>query len=206
MNQNLHPHAETPTTTSTSLLDRIRCKDREAWGRFVTLYGPLIYDVCRRHGVQPADADDVAQEVLQSVSHAIGAFKKDQPGDSFRGWLYRIVQNKVRDHFRRSAKQAPGIGGSDFKLTLDQLPEELSDSTASHDSRGDPTLKRALELIRSEFQERTWTAFWRLTVEGHSAAEIGADLGMKTNTVRQAKYRIMQRLRDEFGDLIDLPN
>jgi RNA polymerase sigma-70 factor (ECF subfamily) len=65
---------------------------------------------------------------------------------------------------------------------------------------------RALELIRSEFQERTWTAFWRLTVEGHTAAEIGAELGMKSNSVRQAKFRVMQRLRTEFGDLIDLPD
>jgi RNA polymerase sigma-70 factor (ECF subfamily) len=61
-------------------------------------------------------------------------------------------------------------------------------------------------MIRSEFQERTWSAFWRLTVEGHCAAEIAADLDMKTNAVRQAKFRIMQRLRMEFGDLIDLPD
>lgn len=206
MNHNNDQHAETPTVTSTSLLDRIRAKDREAWGRFVALYCPLIYDGCRRYGVQSADADDVAQEVLQSVSHAINGFKKERQGDSFRGWLYRIVQNKVRDHFRRSAKQPHAVGGSDFKLSLDQLPAELSDDSASNDSVGDPVLSRALEMIRSEFQERTWTAFWRLTVEGESAAEIAADLGMKTNAVRQAKFRIMQRLRMEFGDLIDLPN
>ncbi len=206
MNHNHHQPAETPTVTSTSLLDRIRCHDREAWVRFVSLYCPLIYDGCRRYGVQPADADDVAQEVLRSVSHAICNFKNDRQGDSFRGWLYRIVQNKVRDHFRRATRRPHAVGGSDFQLSLDQLPAELSDDSVANDSGGDPVLSRALELIRSEFQERTWSAFWRLTVQGHSAAEIAADLDMTTNAVRQAKFRILQRLRTEFGDLIDLPN
>jgi RNA polymerase sigma-70 factor (ECF subfamily) len=205
MSQNNIQRAETPTVTSLSLLDRLRCQDREGWERFVTLYCPLIYEACRSFGVQPADADDVAQEVLQSVARAIGDFKKECQRDSFRGWLYRIVQNKVRDHFRRSAKQPQGVGGSDV-LNLDQLPAELSEESLSNQSVGDPALMRALELIRSEFQETTWIAFWRLTVEGHSAAEIATDLGMKTNAVRQAKFRIMQRLRSEFGDLIDLPD
>lgn len=205
MHNSRNQSAEPTTATSLSLLERIRCHDRDSWARFVTIYCPSIYDICRSFGVQPADADDVAQEVLQSVARAIGDFKKERQGDSFRGWLYRIVQNKVRDHFRRSAKQPQGVGGSDV-LNLDQLPAELSEGSLSNQSVGDPALMRALELIRSEFQERTWTAFWRLTVEGHSAAEIATDLGMKTNAVRQAKFRIMQRLRSEFGDLIDLPD
>lgn len=205
MNNNRHTPAETPTVTSLSLLDRIREQDPDGWERFVTLYCPLIYEACRRFGVQAADADDVSQDVLQSVSRAIGDFKKERQGDSFRGWLYRIVQNKVRDHFRRSAKQPHGVGGSDV-LNLDQLPAELSEGSLSNAPGGDPVLMRALEMIRSEFQEQSWTAFWRMTVEGHSAAEIAADLGMKTNAVRQAKFRIMQRLRMEFGDLIDLPD
>lgn len=206
MNPHSDSNAESPTVTSTSLLERIRCLDGDAWGRFVTLYGPLVYDACRRFRVQPTDADDVVQEVLQSVSRAIGGFKKERPGDSFRGWLYRIVQNKVRDHYRRGAKQPAGVGGSDFKLAIEQLPEELSDDSVSSVSGVDPALTRALEMIRAEYQERTWKAFWRLTVEGHSAAEIAADLGMKTNSVRQAKFRVMQRLRAEFGDLIELPD
>ena len=206
MTHNNYQRDEVPTATSISLLERLRAQDRQAWGRFVALYCPLIYDGCRRYGVQPADADDVAQEVLQSVSNGISNFKKERQGDSFRGWLYRIVQNKVRDHFRRTAKQPHAVGGSDFQLSLDQVSAEISEDLTANESVGDPVLSRALELIRSEYQEQTWTAFWRLTVEGHSSAEIAADLGMKTDAVRQAKFRILHRLRTEFGDLIDLPS
>lgn len=206
MDHNSHQHPDLTKVSSASLLERIRLHDRDAWDRFVELYVPTIYDICRRSGIQAADADDVVQEVLQSVSRGLNNFKKEREGDSFRGWLYRIVQNKIRDWFRRSVTQPPGVGGSDFNRTLDQIPEEVSDSTLSNGTFSDPALTRALDLIRNEFQERTWTAFWRLTVDRQSAADVAAALGMKINAVRQAKFRILQRLRAEFGDLIDLPD
>jgi len=206
LNQFISPSAESPTITSVSLLERLRHQDREAWGRFVALYCPLVYDACRRCRMQPADADDISQEVLQSVARSIGGFRKESPTDTFRGWLYRIVQNKVRDHLRRVEKHPAGQGGTDFKQTLEQLPDSLAEDSVSDVTGPDPALKQALELLRSEFQERTWTAFWRMTVEGHSASAIAADLGMTANNVRQAKFRVVQRVRAEFGDLVELPD
>lgn len=64
-------------------------------------------------------------------------------------------------------------------------------------------LHGALELIREEFGKRTWTAFWRLTIQGDSSDEIAKDLGMTANAVRQAKFRVLQRLCDELGELFD---
>ena len=191
--------------TSLTLLERIRNSDREAWTRFVSLYCPLIYDACRKYGVQPTDADDVTQEVLQSVSKGIHQFRKDLPGDSFRGWLYRVVQNKLRDHFRRAANRPDAVGGTDVHQLVEQLPDELSPASLSTVAGSDPALIRALDLIRVEIEERTWTIFWRMTVDGHSAAEIAEDLNMTRNAVRQAKHRVLQRVRAEFGDLIELP-
>lgn len=206
MNPRQQPIVDSPTITSVSLLERIRHHDREAWERFVELYCPLVYDACRRCQVQPADADDITQEVLQSVARAISGFQKERPSDTFRGWLYRIVQNKVRDHFRRGTSQPAGQGGTDFKLALDQFPDAISDTSVSEVTGPDPALKQALELVRSEFQDRTWAAFWRMTVEGQSAATVASDLGLTANNVRQAKFRVLQRVRAEFGDLIELPD
>ena len=59
---------------------------------------------------------------------------------------------------------------------------------------------QAIDLIRGEFQERTWQAFWRLTVVGDSAAAIAEDLGINEKAVRQAKYRILCRLREILRD------
>ena len=55
-----------------------------------------------------------------------------------------------------------------------------------------------MQLVRGDFEEKTWQAFWRLAVEGHSAAEIAEDLQMTDAAVRQSKYRVLCRLRDEL--------
>ena len=67
----------------------------------------------------------------------------------------------------------------------------------------DGLLHRGLELVRADFEERTWQAFWRCTIEGHPAAEVAADLGMRVDAVYQAKARVLRRLRQELGDLLD---
>jgi DNA-directed RNA polymerase specialized sigma24 family protein len=64
---------------------------------------------------------------------------------------------------------------------------------------GDPKLTRALGLIRSEFEDRTWRAFWGVVVEGRPAADVAAALGMSANAVYVARSRILRRLRDELG-------
>lgn len=212
-----HGSGDAPTGTSTSLLERIRFQDRDAWRRFVPLYAPVIYDLCRRSGIQPSDADDVTQEVLHAVSVSIKSFRKQRPEDSFRGWLFRIAQNKVRDHHRRSERQPPAVGGSDFNVQMHEVPavapsrEEVRDPLA--DVSEDPSLiaaadglalSRALDLIRNDFQPHIWQAFWRITVGGERAVDVAADLGLTPNGVRQAKFRVIQRLRAEFGDLIEL--
>ncbi len=64
---------ESPVTR-VSLLLRLRDpRDVEAWGDFVEVYGPLVFDYGRRHGLQEADAADLTQEVLRAVARSAGA-------------------------------------------------------------------------------------------------------------------------------------
>ena len=61
---------------------------------------------------------------------------------------------------------------------------------------------RALDLIRGEFEERTWAAFRLTAVEGRAARDVAADLAMTPGAVRVAKSRVLRRLREELGDLM----
>ena len=62
--------------TRPSLLARVRdLEDAEAWREFVHLYTPLVYGHCRRHGLQDADAADVAQEVMRVAAGAMPQFQ-----------------------------------------------------------------------------------------------------------------------------------
>jgi RNA polymerase sigma-70 factor (ECF subfamily) len=169
----------------------------------VNLYAPLIVHWCRSRGLQDQDAADVVQEVFRAVVAHVGRFRKERAGDTFRGWLRRITQNKLHDHFRRRGREVMGVGGSSAQDWLAQVPgPEPAEDDSVHDGEGERILfARALELIRGEFAEQTWTAFWRTVVEGQSARDVAADLAMTPGAVRVAKCRVLHRLRAELGDL-----
>lgn len=201
------------TGTSRSLIDRVRSDEADAWDRLVTLYAPLVAHWCRRWRLPDEDTADVFQEVFQAVATHITSFRNDRQRDTFRGWLRTITINKVHDHFRKQGNEPRGAGGSEAQERFSRVPApdwpDESESEAS--TSGAPVeddaaverrlFQRCLELIRGEFEPRTWQAFWRMAVEGRPAKDVAAELSMSPGAVRVAKSRVLQRLRAELGDL-----
>ena len=85
--------------TRQSLLLRLRdARNAEAWEQFVEVYTPLIYSFCCQHGLQDADAADVAQEVMRAVARTMGGFEYDPERGRSR-WQHRDPQVKrVPEH------------------------------------------------------------------------------------------------------------
>jgi RNA polymerase sigma-70 factor, ECF subfamily len=188
-------------STSLSLLEQVRNRDEEAWGRLVHLYSPLVVHWCHAAGVRGVDSDDLVQDVFQAVFKNLDGFRRDRAGDTFRGWLRSITRFKVQDYYRRRTAEPAAQGGTDAHRRLEQFTEpELPEDTPEDLGA---LYRRALELVRGEFEERTWTAFWRAAVEDQSPAHIAEDLGLTPAAVRKAKSRVLHRLRQEVGDLID---
>jgi RNA polymerase sigma-70 factor (ECF subfamily) len=183
--------------TSRSLLARVQADESQAWDRLVHLYAPLVLHWCRCAGLQSQDVSDIFQDVFQAVLKYVRKFRKDRKEDTFRGWLRRITQNKLRDHFRKLGRDGQAEGGSTALNRFAQLPEPSS----IEGERG--LFARALEMIRGEFEERTWKAFWRTTVDGQAPKEVGIELAMSPGAVRVAKSRVLHRLREELGDLME---
>ena len=197
------PEGDESASTPSSLLDRLRsADDAAAWDRLWALYGPTVEGWCRRAGLTPEDAADVRQEVFRAVVRGIAHFRRDRPGDSFRGWLYATTRRKLLDHWRKRGKQPLAAGGTDHHERLMDLPAEEPAGTdeAATDDRG--VFERSVRLIRAEFEERTWQAFWRVTVDGRPAADVAAELGMTPGAVYVAKSRVLKRLREEFRELL----
>jgi RNA polymerase sigma-70 factor, ECF subfamily len=44
--------------------------------------------------------------------------------------------------------------------------------------------------------------FWRTTVEDRAPVDLAAELGVTPAAVRKAKSRVLRRLKEEFGELI----
>jgi RNA polymerase sigma-70 factor (ECF subfamily) len=186
--------------SSPSLLERVRASDPSAWGRLVTLYGPLVRRWCQHWGARWEDAEEVAQEVFLAISGSLPQFRREGSG-SFRAWVRGITRYKLLEHFRRQQGRPIAPGGSDALQRLQDVPDPgTAEEEADEVSR---LYHRALDLIRSEFEEKTWQAFWLSAVEGRETSAVAAELGMSTTAVRVAKCRVLGRLRAEAGELID---
>lgn len=162
----------------------------------------MVLSWCRGWGLQDEDAADVFQDVFQAVASHINGFRRERSGDTFRGWLRTIARNKTNDFFRRRQHEPEGVGGSEGRAFLMQVPEPLHSEQQAIEETENALLHRALELIRGEFEPRTWQAFWQTAVEGRSANDVAADLSMSPGAVRVAKSRVLHRLRTDLGDLL----
>jgi RNA polymerase sigma-70 factor (ECF subfamily) len=178
-------------------VDGVKRRAPEAWRQLARLYGPLVYRWCRQAGLPVPDAEDVLQEVFLTVASRIGEFQSDRQEGSFRGWLRTITRHKVGDWIRRRARSPRAVGGPEAQQVLAEATAPEADADLPETG---VLYHRALALIREEFQEATWQAFWRVVVEGQTPADAAADLGMTRNAVYIARSRVLHRLREALGD------
>ena len=201
--------AELAESISTGLLHQVKCHDQQSWHRLVNLYAPLVYSWCRRWGVPMADAPDVVQDVFRAVAGGIARFERYEPQHSFRGWLWTIARHAAIRYAARQNNQPRGQGGTDHLLRLQQIPENDEDNSSQAEESAQ-LLHTALDAIRCDFQPRTWEIFWKSAVLGQETAAIASDYGMTSKAVRQAKHRVLTRLREEcslvFGSCPSLNN
>jgi len=199
MSESVGESSESLGSTSSDLLERVRVRDEQAWRRLVRLYGPLVLHWCRQFGLQEADRADVFQDVFRAVARHVAGFRRERPTDTFRGWLRTVTQSKVHEHFRRRGGNPEGVGGSSAYQRLLAVPDAASGSDDQPLSNDDAILLReVLRLLRGEFQDQTWQAFWRTAADGLPAAVVAQELGMSPGAVRTAKSRVLRRLREEL--------
>jgi RNA polymerase sigma-70 factor (ECF subfamily) len=191
-------------STSLSLLEQAVNRDEGAWERLVRIYQPLVTWWYRRAGLRPEDLPDLTQDVFQAVAVNLAQFETDRGRGAFRRWLRGITRFKVLDHFRQRHGKPGGEGGSDAYRGLTELSDPLS---LAHEDDSESELSclyhRALELIRRDFQERTWMAFWRTGVEREPVSSVATELGMTALAVRQARTRVLRRLKKELAAVPD---
>jgi RNA polymerase sigma-70 factor (ECF subfamily) len=175
----------------------------------VRLYGPSIYSWCRAMGATPDIAQDLVQDVFDAVYRNMARFRHDRASDSFRGWLKVITRNKVRDHYRRLAHEPDAVGGTTARAAIEQIADS---PTPPEDDRGQDDIdtrsrltRRALELLRDEFRDRVWQAFWKTMMENTPPTEVAKELGVSVWAVYKARARILRRLREELEDHLDDP-
>ena len=150
--------AEFPDT-SESLIVRVRDpSNQRAWEQFEQLYRPIIFRIARAKGLQHSDALDLVQQVLMSVSTAIGRYEKQAEGLRFRNWLSRVTRNAILKALSRGPRD-PAAGGTDAMNTLRDLPGDDATEALIDLEYHREVFVRAAARVRTEVQEETWLAF-----------------------------------------------
>lgn len=190
------PVDDSPLTRASLLVQLRTGSNHTAWQEFVKLYGPVIYGFARKRGLQDADAADLMQDVMRSVSAAIGRLDYDRQQGTFRGWLFTITRNKIFNFLSARRIRPQSTGDSATNRILNSHPESEDGSAVWELEYQRRLASLAMEQIKSEFQDNTWRAFWLTSVEGAAAAEVSKQIGLSPGAIYVAKSRVLARLKE----------
>jgi RNA polymerase sigma-70 factor (ECF subfamily) len=191
--------------TSLSLLDRVATSaDSESWDGLVAMYRPLLARWLRSYDVQPADAEDLIQEVLTVVVQEVGSFDHNERAGAFRSWLRRILVNRLRNFWRKRNNAPQAKGTSSLLEQLQQLEDDSSALSRVWNTEHDQhVIGQLMETVRPRFEPQTWEAFRRLVFDGQRADAVARELGLSLSSVYVARSRVLSTLRREADGLVD---
>jgi RNA polymerase sigma factor (sigma-70 family) len=196
----MEPHSV--SRTSLTLLNRLRQDpgDQTAWKEFLTRYAPRIYHWCRRWNLQPADAEEVSQNVLMKLVAKLSTFAYD-PSRSFRAWLKTLTHNAWVDYLDSLKTQGAGGDGSQVLHRLESIEARDDLVKRLEDEFDHEIMAEAMARVQERVEPRTWEAFRLMSLEGLSGSEAAARIPMKEAMVFIARGRVLKLLRDEVQKL-----
>jgi RNA polymerase sigma-70 factor (ECF subfamily) len=196
----MSPSPETRPSLLVRLIDR---SDQDAWHEFARIYGPVVYRLALRKGLQHADAEDLAQQVLTAVSKAIDRWQIDPARAKFRTWLHRIAHNLIVNALTRAAPdRASGSEGAQAQLNQQAASEGPESDLVRIEFRRE-VFRWAAEQIRHEFRPATWNAFWLTAVEDQSIEQVAKRLQISCGAIYAARSRVMRRLKEQVCEFDD---
>lgn len=169
-----------------ALMRRAQDGDRAAYASLLRDIAPVVRQAVRRRlrWLQPADVEDLVQDVLLSL-HAVRATY--DPTRPFRPWLFGIVRNRTADGARRHARRLAR------EVTVDEWTETFSASeTNTEESYGDPeALRHAIAMLPQGQRE----ALEMLKLRELSLKEAAARSGLSIAALKVAVHRAVKTLR-----------
>lgn len=187
--------SEFPDTRITLLMLVQAGNDPKAWDEFVALYRPILYRLARRRGMQDADAEDLAQKVLVSISHSIEGWQQRDNSTRFRHWLRRVAKNAILNMLTRRPKEL-ATGSHSVHEFLNQQGHD--DSQLAQDLELEYRREiffRAASQVKSDIATDSWKVFELAVIEDMPIEQVAATLSKSVGAVYAARSRVMKRLR-----------
>jgi RNA polymerase sigma-70 factor (ECF subfamily) len=170
-----------------SLVEDARRGGREAFAELVRRHERRVRGIALRMAGDPADADDLAQEVFMTAWRAIGSFRG---GSSFYTWLYRIAVNTSLSFLNKRGREK------------DRAPFDENLAVAGPGNAAGPEGRSALRELTARVDEavaalpvRFRACFALVIDQGLSHADAARVLGCSENTVSWRMYKARRLLR-----------
>jgi RNA polymerase sigma-70 factor (ECF subfamily) len=194
-----------PPETRETLIRRLpNAADAEAWDVFVEIYEPLLFRLASSRGMQPADAEDLVQEVFTAVTRNIERWVADVDRGPFRAWLFRIASNLAINFLTRQKHRRLGSGDSQVARILADQPAVSADSSHLFLNEYRRELFRwAAERVRAEVSDRQWMVYWLTSVEDWPIADVARKFAVSVGSIYIARCRITKRIRELVRDQME---
>lgn len=201
-------------STRWSLIGRLKnLEDQDSWREFFDLYWKLIFNMARRAGLNSADAEDVVQETIISVTRSITKFKADPLHGSFKNWLLRLTKWRITDQFR---KRKPVAQLKESYNTPIPPPNSECIEQESHPCREPKdhplekvweeewkrnVMDQGLERVKRQVSSRQFQIFFLHVIKNKSAECVAKVLNINTNQVYVNKHRLSALLKEAVANL-----
>ncbi|XZE54181.1 RNA polymerase sigma factor [Planctomycetaceae bacterium SH139] len=188
------------------MLELAKRNDSPAWDRIIEIFGPSVYQWCRRSGLGATDAATLTQAVFRSAYAGLADFESDGRGAGFRHWLLDITISMLVEFIgsKNSASKKPSKQMA--RDGCNELADQLGLRIYQQRHRENVLrVRRAIHCFREEFPSHTWQAFWRASAGNEQISKISASLDMSNAAVCASRSRVMRVLRETLAGLVELP-
>jgi RNA polymerase sigma factor (sigma-70 family) len=170
-----------------ALVVRAKAGDQQAWDELVTRFAPLVWSICRRHGLADTDANDVGQTVWLRLVEHLPALREPA---ALPGWLATTTRRECIRALRGAGEREQLRPGEDRGVAADEestavdrwlVVEERAIALRAAFARLPPRCQDLLSLLTSD--------------PPVSYAEISAKLEMPPGSIGPNRARCLDRLR-----------
>ena len=201
----------TPQTIIAQLVDPQKVEIwNGAWRRFFDIYhAPIKIMVSNSfykrgwYGTPNHVVDEVVADVVISLNKVFTQNQYDSKKSRFRFFLKTVCDRRVVDYIRKNSNDMKSDSIDDEESSAlynaeTELAQEANAQLAEEEIRA---LKHALIMdayttIRHNFDARTCAAFEMIKLEDANMEDVVRELGVSTNVVNNAVYRITKKLKE----------
>ncbi len=147
-----------------------------------------IFNFARQQGASPADADDIAQDIIVKAHQEIieGNFRGEA---KLLTWLYAICKHKIMDDFRRK-KTRQGAGFTNIDEISDLSLNPLENLQRGNEEQKIISLEQAIETLDEKHK-----SVIELRLQQKSYKEISEILNIPKSTVMSRLHHAKNKLK-----------